>query len=246
MRGILQEDFAFWILASVGLAPHAVTHVLGLLALLVSFWAIYEQGYVDNDRIAKAYEAAPRLTPEFHASTLATPWWLPWTWAVIAGAIGAVLVRTPALPGPFDLCLWITILLATSLWFRIYNRLDKGTRVWLFAGLQFARSTAFAALVPISLVGALGLGAHVVARWVPYYVYRVGGKEWPDAPFHLIRLLFFVIICAVLALAGAGALLLGPTALMMLAWILYRARGELAEVLQAAGRIDLGPRGRLP
>ena len=80
VRGILQEDFAFWVLSTVGLAPHMATHVLGLLALLVSFWAIYEQGYVDNDRIAHRFEAAPRLTPEFHTSALSTAWWLPWTW----------------------------------------------------------------------------------------------------------------------------------------------------------------------
>ena len=67
----------------------------------------------------------------------------------------------------------------------MYNRFDKGTRVWMFAGLQFARSAAFVALVPIGLIGAVALGAHVLAKWVPYYVYRLGGKEWPEAPLSL-------------------------------------------------------------
>jgi len=39
-RGILQEDFAFWVLSSIPLAALPVLHVLGLLFLLVSFWAI--------------------------------------------------------------------------------------------------------------------------------------------------------------------------------------------------------------
>ena len=32
-------------------------HFLGLLALLISFWAVYEQGYVDNDVVAAQIEA---------------------------------------------------------------------------------------------------------------------------------------------------------------------------------------------
>jgi nitrogen fixation-related uncharacterized protein len=38
------------VLCSILHAPSPVTHVIGLLALLISFWAIYERGYVDNDR----------------------------------------------------------------------------------------------------------------------------------------------------------------------------------------------------
>ena len=90
------------------------------------------------------------------------------------------------------------MLLATHGWFTMYNRFDKGTRVWMFAGLQFARSAAFVALVPIGLIGAVALGAHVLAKWVPYCVYRLGGKDWPEAPFHLIRLLFFVVLALLL------------------------------------------------
>ncbi len=44
-RGILQEDFAFWLLSSIGLAVRPASHVVGILLLLLSFWAIYERGY---------------------------------------------------------------------------------------------------------------------------------------------------------------------------------------------------------
>ena len=78
IRAILQEDFAFWVLATVGLAAVPVAHVLGLLFLLGSFWAIYERGYVDNDQIAARFEARPKLSAAFAGSDVVTPRWQPW------------------------------------------------------------------------------------------------------------------------------------------------------------------------
>jgi hypothetical protein len=73
---------------------------------------------------------------------------------------------------------------------------------------------------------------------VPYYVYRLGGKEWPEAPFHLIRLMFFVVLALLLGLSQGLASLLSGTALALLAWNLFRARQELATALTAARRLD--------
>jgi hypothetical protein len=238
VRGILQEDFAFWILSSVALAAVPVAHVCGLLILLVSFWCIYERGYVDNDLVAAAHESDPKLDAAFHGSAVATPRWLPWVWAVACGAGGIAVLRWPARPAVTDGVAWLAVLVATHGWFTLYNRFDKASRVWLFAGLQFARAAAFVALVPVSPVGAAGLGAHVVARWVPYYVYRLGGREWPEAPFHLIRLLFFVVLTAFLALSNGLTAVLNGTALALLAWNVFRARDELVTALRAARRLD--------
>jgi len=238
VRGILQEDFAFWVLASIALAAVPVLHVLGLLFLLVSFWAIYERGYVDNDRIAARFEVDPKLSQEFLDSPVATPRWQPWIWAFACGAIAIVLLRWPATPVPEDFAAWAAVLLATHGWFTLYNRFDKGTRIWMFAGLQFARSAAFVALVPIGPIGAVALGAHILAKWVPYCVYRLGGKDWPEAPFHLIRLLFFVVLALLLEFSLGLSALMSGTALALLAWNLYRARQELAAALTAGRRLD--------
>jgi hypothetical protein len=108
----------------------------------------------------------------------------------------------------------------------------------MYAGLQFARISAFVALVPIGLIGALALGAHVLAKWVPYYVYRLGGKDWPEAPFHLVRLLFFVVLALLLGFSEGLSSVLNGTGLALLAWILFRARQELATALAAARRLD--------
>jgi len=238
VRGILQEDFAFWVLSSIALATLPVTHVLGLLFLLVSFWAIYERGYVDNDLIAERFEVDPKLTAAFLESPVATPRWQPWIWAFASGASAIFLLRWPQVPVPADFLTWAAVLLVTHGWFGLYNRLDKGTRVWMFAGLQFARGAAFIALVPIGLVGTIALGAHVLAKWVPYCVYRLGGTDWPEAPFHLIRLLFFVVLALLLAFSQGIASLLSWTSLALLAWNLFRARQELAAALTSARRLD--------
>ncbi|MHB8535635.1 MAG: haloacid dehalogenase-like hydrolase [Sulfuricaulis sp.] len=238
VRGILQEDFAFWILSSIALAALPVLHILGLCFLLVSFWAIYERGYVDNDLIAARLEDNPKLTAEFLDSPVATPRWQPWIWALVCGAIAIVVLRWPAAPVPADFAVWAMVLLATYGWFSMYNRFDKQTRVWMYAGLQFARNTAFVALVPIGLIGAVALGANVLAKWLPYYVYRFGGKDWPEAPFHLIRLLFFVVLALLLGFSQGPSPLLNWTALALLTWNVFRARQELATALVTARRLD--------
>jgi len=108
----------------------------------------------------------------------------------------------------------------------------------MFAGLQFARSAAFVALVPIGVIGAVAIGAHVLAKWVPYCVYRLGGKDWPEASFHLIRLLFFVVLALLLEFSEGLSAILSGTALSLLAWNLFRARKELATALTVATRLD--------
>jgi hypothetical protein len=238
VRSILQEDFALWVLTSVALAALPVAHVLGLLFLLGSFWTIYERGYVDNDAIAARFESQPKLSAAFLDSPVATPTWQPWIWASAMGAIGLAVLRWPSRPTLADLSTWAAVLLATYAWFRMYNRFDKATRVWLFSGLQLARTAAFATLVPISPVGAIALGTHVLAKWVPYCVYRIGGKNWPDAPFHLIRLMFFVVLALLLAWSAGFATLLNWTAAALLAWNVYRARQEIVVALAAARRLD--------
>ncbi len=238
VRSILQEDFALWLLSSIALAALPVPHILGLFFLLASFWAIYERGYVDNDLIAARFEASPKLSAAFLDAPVATPRWQPWIWAFACGVIAIVLLRWPVIPVPADFAAWIAVLLGTHGWFTLYNRFDKRSRIWMFAGLQLARTAAFVALVPIGLIGTVALGAHVLAKWVPYYVYRLGGKEWPEAPFHLTRLLFFVVLALLLGFSQGLASLLTWTALALLAWNLFRARQELATALIAAKRLD--------
>lgn len=238
VRGILQEDFAFWLLASIGLAALPLLHAAGLLFLLLSFWTIYERGYVDNDRIAARFENEPKLSAEFYQSPTATPRWEPWVWAVIAGAMAIPLLRWPAPPAPMDFVRWFLVLLGTYGWFLIYNRFDKSTRVWLYPGLQLARSAALVALVPVTAIGAVALAAHVLARWLPYYAYRFGSKGWPETSMPLTRLLIFALMTLLLMLTPGFSAPLNWTAAALLGWMAYRARADLRAVVTKARRLD--------
>ncbi len=237
-RGILQEDFALWVLASISLAAQPVVHVVGLLFLLLSFWSVYESGYVDNDRSAARYERDPKLSGTFGRTAVATPAVKPWIWALISGAVGCLVLRGFGSSAAYGFAAWIAVLAVTYGAFAHYNRLDKTTRIWWYCGLQLTRSAPFAVLVPIHPIGALAIGAHVAAKWVPYYMYRLGGKNWPESSHFLPRLLFFVLFTGLLAVAnGIESIWTWPAA-VLLAWNLYRARHELLDIFVSASRID--------
>ena len=244
-RGILQEDFALWVLCSVPLATHPVRHVVALLFLLLSFWAIYERGYVDNDRAALRFEHEPKVSDAFRDGLAPTPRWTPWIWALVSGAIGVAALRGVGREAVVGFGMWAGVLVATYGAFVLYNRFDKATRVWLYSCLQLARSAAFVALVPINLIGAIAIGAHVLAKWVPYYIYRAAGKVWPDAPHFMTRLLFFLVLTVLIAVATGIATFWTWSTAALLAWNLFRARHELVVTLRNAVRLDRqGPAAR--
>lgn len=237
VRGILQEDFAFWVLASIWLARAPLVHVGGLLLLLLSFWALYERGYVDNDLAAQRFEADPKLSAAFHSTPVATPRGQPWIWALVFGALGVAVLDLPGRPSAVHLASWAGVLVATFLWFRLYNRSNKGLRVWMYLPLQLARCIGFAAVVGITAVGALALAAHVLSRWFHYYAYRLGKGSWPSVRAETMRLTCFLVLAGLVALAQGPAVVLTWSTLAIVLWSLYRARWELRELLTSAGRV---------
>ena len=237
LRGILQEDFAFWLLSSLALAAEPVTHIAGLSLLLLSFWTVYERGYVDNDLVAARYEENPKLSKAFHEQLVATPALQPWIWAIGAGALGTLFLQPQQ--WLFSFCKWSITLIATYICYKIYNRYDKSTRVWLFPLLQFARTAAFIVVVPVNLVGAAALGAHVLARWIPYQIYRFAGNGWPDLHLQLLRLAFFLFLTTLVAAATDFSIVISWPFLALLLWNLYRARQDIRAVLKAARRLEL-------
>jgi hypothetical protein len=126
------------------------------------------------------------------------------------------------------------VLLLTFFWFRLYNRLDKRTRVWLFAGLQSLRSISFVAVVSVTVVGAVALLAHVLARWVPYYSYRLTGTEFKDGDVGSSRLLFFILLCGGLSTVLGSEPFLSPTGFVLLLWFAFKARRELVRSWRSA------------
>jgi hypothetical protein len=245
LRGILQEDFAFWLLSSIGLAVDPATHLVGLLLLLLSFWAIYEQGYVDNDVVASRYEDDPKLSATFGIVAVATPAVQPWIWALLAGAIGVAVLHTDRMAFVVHFAGWVAVLISTYACFVFYNRLDKMTRVWLYPLLQFARSAAFTVVVSIEPVGIAALSAHVLSRWVPYQVYRLSAR-WPDARTELVRLISFVLLSLMIVCSLGLSALLTWSALALLLWNVFRARRDIYVVFNSVRRLDRSSRRATP
>jgi hypothetical protein len=237
-RGVLQEDFAFWLLSSIALAGNPVSHVVGLLLLLLSFWAIYELGYIDNDLVAIRYEADPKLSTAFYSVDVATPVVQPWIWAVLAGAAAVAVLHPGWTVFAAYLSRWIAALIMTYALFMFYNRLDKPTRVWIYPLLQFARCAAFMIIVPVTSIGVAALGAHLLSRWVPYKVYRLTSRQWPVVRPELMRAILFVLL-SLLTIGSAGlSTVLTWSALALLLWNIFRARRDLCKVFTSARRID--------
>jgi hypothetical protein len=241
-RSVLQEDYVLWVLGSVALATHPLLHVAGLLLLLISFWAVYERGYVDNDIVAATHEATPTLSAEFHAAPVPTPRWQPWVWSAALGVAGILVLRWPAAPALVDYGKWLLVLVATYQLFRLFNRVAKPARVWLYPALQLARTAAFAALLPIVPIGAVAVAAQIQMRWVPYYIYRLRGASWPgESHMCTFRAVSFLTLALLLGAASGWSTVLNWTALGLLTWTLLLARRELRSVASAFSL--LGRRG---
>lgn len=237
LRGVLQEDFTFWWLSSIGLAASPLHHTFGLSLLLLSFWAIYERGYVDNDSVAARLETDPKLSEHFGDTSVATPIAQPWIWALSSGALGIAALRPDGASFVRGMAIWSVTLIGVHLCFKTYNRLDKATRVWLYPALQLARSAAFTVVVPISPVGAAALGAHAVSRWIPYQIYRLTKATWPETRPELVRAVIFVLLAILLVRVLGLSVLWTWTAPAILLWSLFRARRDIGDVIGRARRL---------
>jgi len=242
LRGILQEDFAFWVLTSIRLAINPAGHLVGLLLLLLSFWAIYERGYVDNDLVASRYEADPKLSATFGLVRVATPTVQPWIWALLAGAVAVAILHPGRIAFLVHFACWVAVLISMYACFMAYNRLDKMTRIWLHPLLQFARSAAFTVIVPIEPVGVAALGAHALSRWVPYQLYRLNSAGWPNARPELVRLISFVPLSLMIVSSLGLSVLLTWSALALLLWNVFRARRDIYAVFNSARLLDRSSR----
>lgn len=241
-RKILKEDIALWILATIWVAENPFTDTIGLLLLALSFWAVYETGYVDNDLVADRYEEDPALTTEFRKRKVSFPAWVPLAWAGVCGVLGVLVLRIPNVPSVTDLLLWALVLWVSVGVFRVYNRLDKGTRVLLFPILQLLRTASFVVLVPTVPIAILAITIHVIMRWVSYYVYRTVPGGWPGSGDMLVvRLVIFVSLGILLISQQDWSELWSATTLSLLAWHLFLARRELPEAITSAHRIDRSP-----
>jgi hypothetical protein len=243
-RSILGDDYMVWLVASIVIASAPISHAIGLLLMILSFWTIYELGYVDNDRVGERYEANPTLTPEYHSISVATSTTQAWIWALGLGAAGVAIIERDVATWLTSFAAWSAALVATYALYLIYNRVDKGSRIWLYGLLQLTRAASFLVVVPVAAFGAIALAAHALSRWLLYFVYRVTKREWPvEIPTNVIRLFIFILLAVPVTASMTSdfdttTLLTG---LLVLAWYAFRAGPRLTRIFADARLIGTSP-----
>lgn len=244
-RSVIQEDGMFWLLATVFVSPQPFWHVVATALFLVSFWCVYELGYIENDYAAANFEGDQGRVPEAYTGQQPQTGWA-WLWAITLGAAGSGLlstsgvVATGLVPWLIQVLVWVVVLIATRAIFALYNRISVGSRCLLYPLLQGFRSFSVLAFAATNMVGVMVLVAHTLARVFPYFLYRLAGsadgrfrQQWPAVPVFLIRLVMFgLLVLAVAVGQGDATMLLQTQTWAILVWCLYRSRKELVAVLR--------------
>lgn len=224
---VLVGDVALWAIATTTVAPiGAGWHLIGLALLAVSFWCVYDIGYLENDRVAERFEDDP-VSPD-----RALPGRMyvvsAWLWALGTGVAGVAILR----PGEFAkaMALWVVLLLGLRLAYLLYNHLDKGTRPIIYVVLQSLRLLAPLAVVGVANAGIIALLLLSWSRALQYATYRALRSGWVIVPHGLIDLTQLVIAYIILGRTGVR---LEPVVMVaMVVWLGFSARGEVRQMLR--------------
>ncbi len=245
--GVLLEDMAFLWIAIAWLMPSPLTGALGLFLLHLSFWVIYEIGYVENDTIATTYEEKPNVA--VHSAVYSTRMKpvLAWITALLIAAPGIVLltvfnfdslrITSGALINDTNRIsvfllaygTWVVYLIAARGMFWVYNRLGANPRAYLYVCLQIFRTIGYTFLFRTNIVGMSLLLALIFARWVPYLTYRFAGQYEPKS-YRLFLLIYFLILSLAEIPVFEG--IVGLQFCAAIIWLVFLARRQLFPLMK--------------
>ena len=222
-NNIIGEDFIILLLSFTCYSSYPLLNAIGLFLLQISFWCIYELGYIENDKIGEKFEDKAVLSYSYKSYECSFKLWQPWTWSLFLSFFGILtLSQEIVITGnssysvfigqySFDLAeilqgwlLWSTFLLVLRILFYAYNHINKQSRVWFYSLLQACRYGGYLVLLTSHIIGLSLLLSIVLTRSFQYILYRyMGGKSgsWPmNFPkyffYFLIYLLLLVLIAA--------------------------------------------------
>lgn len=219
-RDVVSIDFLLLVLAFSWISPLPVLHIVGLLLFFLSFWLIYEIGYMENDEIAYRHEKDPVNARAFAATTERICYWEPWGWAFLFTLGGAAIFQkvhflhqlglsATDLIGDLPLMMdtykgilfaksyvamvlvWFLVLLSMRVVYACYNHADKMTRTWIYPFLQAYKTFGFMAISATNLIGVIALYSQAASRSFAYFLYRWSRREWPGKEQHLVRMIIF-------------------------------------------------------
>lgn len=250
VRSILVDEFIPFIFLFAWPQPNPLIFGLGLLFLHVSFWLIYEMGYMENDLIAETYEKNPTLSQYYLWGKNRIDFVRPWFWSLSFGAAALFIWNVLELKPTdwsnvvsfgflktltVDLGLWGLYLLLTRAVYRLYNYINEASRIWLYPVLQALKFSGFFIFIPVTPLAIAYLLALVNSRWIPYAIYRCGGlKAYPDFPTQLAQLFGFLVIGGLLCLSGSSSSFLSLQAVILFSLSMGLASRQVLELFRSA------------
>lgn len=207
LRIVLLEDILLLCLASAWLMPHPVFGAISIILLHLSFWMVYEIGYAENDTVAAINEPNPKVPPASAKHVHRVHGGMAWLTALLASAPAVLLLvhanrealplawRVEDLTTAFILTYgaWVAYLGVSRLTYWAYNRIDVASRALVYPILQVFRTVGYGVLLPMNMIGTKLLLSVVLARWLPYFVYRAIGQHWPGS-YRLLMLAIFLLL----------------------------------------------------
>ena len=220
LNNILGEDFVILLLSFAYHRVHFWQSAIALFLLQISFWCIYELGYIENDIIGDKFEDKAVLSYNYNSYQYSFRLWQPWVWSFVLSAAGIILLQSSSINNIINLNFlvendsqllavaesyfsWITFLLILRFTFHVYNYLNKQSRVWFYSLLQAFRYCGYLVLFTINTVSLMLLISNILTRSIQYILYRyMGGKSssWPmDFPRYFFCFLIFLLLTGIIA-----------------------------------------------
>lgn len=211
---IFGQDLIVWLIL-FGTTP---TNIFSAMFLFMSFYAIYEIGYYENDFNASRFEPNPTLSAAHgHYKNYAIVK-NGWAWSVLLGLAGCLLAERPEMLTV--LSAWIGIIISVRLCFFVYNRKLPEQRMVYYLIMQGLKNFAGVVVLLPTLTGLLFAAAHLFQHATVYMIYRCGGDKnlFPRA---LCRFTLFIIGVGVVYASGSSLSLTHVT--IAIAWLFYEA-----------------------
>ncbi|WP_156904755.1 hypothetical protein [Ferrimonas senticii] len=229
-RVILGHDYIGLVLAFVLVSSQPLLCAISLLLFVLAYFAIYETGYFENDRLGLLFEEKPRVSEQFKRLGHNFNPNFAWLCGLIIAIPAAYLASLGSswLPAAFGvtgaaavLAVWLTFvgfMVAVRTVFYWFNRTPVQGRILPMLLLQFARNCGYIVLFPTIISGGIFCLAWTLGKWVPYIIYRYGGSAM-GYPNHLVTGLLFASMMLMVGLsssAGFTPFVNWPTALISL------------------------------
>lgn len=206
--------------AVLALAGGALLAALSCFLFFVSFNAVYELGYWENDFVAARKEAAPNVSPQMQKFQDYPLRPAAWIWAACLGALGAVCAAASGVAQPLSgllpvlpnssgalllqvallLAIWLLALWGLRILFKAHNSVEETRRIYTFWGLHSYKLFCYALLFPISVAGVVLVVAQVFRHWPNYLIYRYKGDR-SNSPKQEMRAFVFLALTVMMLFA---------------------------------------------